>query len=191
MSMEMIPRLLIFVNAGLAILCLLVGLVVYQINKTKGLVSILLALVFSAVVGYYCYLSFFETSKLSTGMTAGLKTGPVTVSPGQSPIMVKIETEDGSQLNVEDGDYLDVKSNVAIKITGVFQNGNQVENVRVNVIGFAPADNPGTKNDTGYLFSYKDMIRKFAIDDEKTTYKVEIKKNDGSSLGEVYLRFIK
>ncbi|HOK80104.1 MAG TPA: M99 family metallo-carboxypeptidase C-terminal domain-containing protein [bacterium] len=105
------------------------------------------------------------------------------------PVMIIVETEDGNRLTAENGDYLDIKSDMKIKIVGAVQNGSPIENVRINVVGFAPADNPGT-NDTGYLFSARDMLKRFAVDGEKTTYRVEVKRDD-EKLAEIFIRFVK
>jgi hypothetical protein len=101
-----------------------------------------------------------------------------------------VETDDGNQIIVENGDALDITSDVSIKITGASQNGKPLNDIRVNVIGFTPKDNPSQNNDIGYKFSYKDMLKKFAIDEEKIVYRVEIKRSD-EKLGEIYLRFVK
>ncbi|MGB9643151.1 MAG: M99 family metallo-carboxypeptidase C-terminal domain-containing protein, partial [Candidatus Ratteibacteria bacterium] len=174
MNIEILARLLVLVCAGIAFLGLLIGFLVYQINRKKGAVSILLAVVFTVVTGYYAYLFFFPTGTVTVFQQGNLQPARIAGGSAPGPLMVVIETEDGNRLTAENGDYLDIKSDMKIKIIGAVQNGNPVENVRINVIGFAPANNPGTTNDTGYLFSSKNMLRKFAVDDEKTTYRVEV-----------------
>lgn len=189
MSIEIIPRILVLVCAAIAILGLLIGILIYQINRRKGLAGILLAVVFAIITGYYCYLFFFPLSTYTSKRNYPLPPQLI-VTPGQAPVMVVFETSDGTKLVAEDGDYLEINSNVKIKITEVTQNNISLENVRVNVIGFTPSNNPSAINDTGYAFSYKDMQKRFAVDQEKTVYRAEVKRND-EKIGEVFLKFIK
>ncbi|HOJ31470.1 MAG TPA: M99 family metallo-carboxypeptidase C-terminal domain-containing protein [bacterium] len=190
MNGDILARLLVLVCVGIAFLALLIGFLVYQINRKKGAIGILLAIVFTIITGYYSYLFFFPTGAVKVTQQGNVQSPRITGTSGPAPLMVAIETEDGNRLTAADGDYLDIKTDMKIKIIGVVQNGNPVENVRVNVIGFAPKDNPQTINDTGYLFSYNDMLKKFAVDDEKITYRVEVKQSD-AKLAEIFLRFVK
>lgn len=188
MNIEILARLIILVCAGITILGFLIAFLVIQVNKKKGCVGFLLCTIFAVITGYYSYLFFFPV--YTPTLKQKLKTPPqFSISPGESPIMMVLETEDGSQLTAEDGDYLEIKSNVKIKVRGVTQNSQPLENVRINVIGFTPENNPTTVNDTGYLFSYKNMQKRFAIDADKTVFKVEVKKND-EMIAEVFLKFI-
>ncbi|MCM8825823.1 MAG: hypothetical protein NC937_06800 [Candidatus Omnitrophica bacterium] len=189
MSIEIIPRIIVLVCVAIAILGLLIGVLIYQINRKKGLVGILLAVVFAVITGYYCYLFFFPLSTYTT-ITHYPKIQKAKLVPEQTPVLVIFETEDGSKFVVEDGDYLEINSDVKIKVTEVRQNNIPIENVRVNVIGFTPVNNPSTNNDIGYAFSYRNLKSKFAIDQEKSIYRTEVKKGD-EKIGEVFLKFIR
>ncbi|MCM8758870.1 MAG: hypothetical protein NC906_03750 [Candidatus Omnitrophica bacterium] len=186
MNIEILARLIILVCAGIAVLGFLIGLLVFSINRKKGLVGLLLVVIFAAITGYYSYLFFFP---LNTYTVKQQITPQFSISPGQPPVMMVLETEDGSQLIAEDGDYLEIKSNLRIKVMGARQNDKSLENVRINVVGFTPESNPSTTNDIGYFFSYRDMQKRFAIDENKTVFKVEIKKDD-EKIAEVFLKFI-
>ncbi len=188
MNIEILARILILVCAGIAVLCILIGILIFQINRKKGLAGIALAVVFTAITGYYAYLFFFPVCNHK--IKQEIPSQQPAVLPGKIPVMLTLETEDGSQLTVEDGDYLEIKSDVRIKITGATRNNLPIENIRINVVGFTPSNNPSTTDDTGYTFSYKNMQKRFAIDEEKSVYRVEVKKND-EKLAEIFLKFIK
>ncbi|MCX7705893.1 MAG: hypothetical protein N2115_06535 [bacterium] len=189
MNIEILARLLVLVCAGIAVLALLIGFIVFQVNRKKGLISFLMGVIFIGITGYYSYLFFFP---LYTHTIRQEHPAPVqfSSSPQPSPIMIVIETEDGSQLTAADGDYLEIKSDVKIKVTGAKQNGRQLENIRINVIGFTPPDNPSATDDKDLFFSYRNMLKRFAMDEEKTIFKVEVKKGD-EKLAEIFLKFVK
>ncbi len=189
MMRENFAVILALVCVGITLIALFLSIIIYQINRKKGIVSLILVIIFAAITGYYLYLTVAVPPFSETGSQKYSFSTIPSVSPGSEPAMVIFETEDGSQIKVEDDDHLEIKKDVRIKATEVTQNGKKVENVRINVIGFAPSDNPSTTDDTGYFFSYKNMIKRFAIDDEKTLYKVEVKK-DGDTIAEVFLKFI-
>ncbi len=175
MNIEILARLIILVCAGITVLGFLIGFLVFQVNRKKGLVSFLLVIIFAAITGYYSYLFSFPPYTCTTKQVQ--QTPPqFSITPGQSPAMMVLQTEDGTTLTAEDGDYLDIKSNVKVKITGVTQNGQPLENIRINVVGFTPANNPAASDDTGYMFSYKDMLKRFAIDEEKNCFQGRDKK---------------
>lgn len=190
---EIFARILVGVCIGILFLLLLLCIIIYQINRKKALTGLVLTIIFAAITGYYCYLTLFpfHTFFGTISETTQNISQPSATFPPQQPsnqIILTVETNDGTKFFVENGDSLDIGSNVLIKITGVSQAGKLIENIRVNVIGFVPKNTPSTINDIGYWFSYKDMLKKFAIDDEKTVYCAEIKQND-EKLGEIYLHF--
>ncbi|HPC28670.1 MAG TPA: M99 family metallo-carboxypeptidase C-terminal domain-containing protein [bacterium] len=188
---EIFARALVLVCAGISFLLLMFCFIIYQINRKKGLISLILAVIFIAITGYYCYTTLFTSNTISDTMRC-LSRPPASTTQEQpsNQITLTVETDDGNQIIVENGDALDITSDVSIKITGASQNGKPLNDIRVNVIGFTPKDNPSQNNDIGYRFSYKDMLKKFAIDEEKIVYRVEIKRSD-EKLGEIYLRFVK
>ena len=188
---EIFARALVLVCAGISFLLLMFCFIIYQINRKKGLISLILAVIFIAITGYYCYITFFASNPNADTMRC-LSQPPASTMQEQpsNQITLTVETDDGNQIIVENGDALDITSDVSIKITGASQNGKPLNDIRVNVIGFTPKDNPSQNNDIGYRFSYKDMLKKFAIDEEQIVYRVEIKRND-EKLGEIYLRFAK
>ncbi|MCM8789353.1 MAG: hypothetical protein NC907_06160 [Candidatus Omnitrophica bacterium] len=189
MSIEIIPRILVLVCVAIAVLGLFIGTLIYQISRKKGRVGILLAVLFTIITGYYCYLFFFPLFTY-TAKQNHQPFPPLAVTPGQLPVMVVFETEDGTRLTAEDGDYLEINRNLKIKVAKVMRNNAPVENVRVNVIGFTPYNNPSAIDDTGYTFSYRDMRKNFATDQEKNVFVAEVKRDD-EKIGEVFLKFIK
>lgn len=189
MNIELLVKGAVLFCAGIAIVGFFIGFIILQINKKKGLIAILLAVVFSMITLYYAYLFFFplySPFKVSQNQNQPSIIPPVNI---ETPLMVVFETEDGSQIIAEDGDSLEVKKDVKIKASKVTKNNTQIENVRINVIGFTPSENPSTNDDTGYWFTYKNMQKRFAVDDEKVQYKIEIKKGD-EKLAEVFIKFI-
>ncbi|HOK80103.1 MAG TPA: hypothetical protein PK303_05205 [bacterium] len=73
MNSEILARLLVLVCAGIAFLGLLIGFMVYQVNRKKGAVSMLLAVIFAAITGYYSYLLFFPTGVVTVVQQGNLQ----------------------------------------------------------------------------------------------------------------------
>ncbi|HPP66675.1 MAG TPA: M99 family metallo-carboxypeptidase C-terminal domain-containing protein [bacterium] len=173
---------------GISFLLLFLCFIMYPINRKKGHISLIITIVFMAVSIYYLYLAFSPGNNLAAGQQIPSQSKDVSTLQTSNQIVLIAETNDGTQFIVENGDSIAIPSNMAIKIVGITQNGKPVENSRANVIGFTPKDSPSSNNDIGYQFSYQDMLKKFAIDEEKVVYRVEIKQND-KTLGEIYLKF--
>ena len=134
-------------------------------------------------------------SRLSDCTSAAAYLSP---KPAPEPAVSKSSTEqvafevNGEKFVVDADDDLVVDKTSIIKVTGALKDGQPQEGVKVNVVGFLPKEkrihNDGNK--IGFPFTYNDMIKKFAVDDNKNVYRVEIRNTkDKSILATLYIKF--
>jgi len=82
MNGDILARLLVLVCVGIAFLALLIGFLVYQINRKKGAIGILLAIVFTIITGYYSYLFFFPTGAVKVTQQGNVQSPRITGTSG-------------------------------------------------------------------------------------------------------------
>ncbi len=197
--MELMEKLLVMAGLGIGFLGIALSVVMIKINRKKAVWTIIISCIYIAVMFYYLYLAFCTREECSAVCpTAPQRQLTVPPKPAPEPAVSKSSTEqvafevNGEKFVVDADDDLVVDKTSIIKVTGALKDGQPQEGVKVNVVGFLPKEkrihNDGNK--IGFPFTYNDMIKKFAVDDNKNVYRVEIRNTkDKSILATLYIKF--
>lgn len=186
--MFLMPKFLALACAAIGLIGLAVTVIFFKINRKKAVAAIVLCCVYLAFALYYVYLVFSIVPGVMPS-TGTLMTPPAPALSEKSPDTMQVVFDvDGENFVVDQDDSLEVDQNSVVKVTGVQKNGQALANLQVNVAGFTPTQAGNGTNDIGYEFSYRNMLKRFAVDDAKSVFRVEI--NQGkTTLGVVFLKF--
>ena len=198
--MELIEKLLVIAGMAIGFLGIVLSVILIKINRKKAIWAIIISCVYIALMLYYLYLAFYTTKECSCICPPAPEGTQLNVAPkaAPEPEVSKSSTEQvafestASNSSLTPNDDLAVDKTSIIKVTGALKNGQPQEGVKVNVVGFLPKakriHNDGNK--IGFPFTYKDMISKFAVDDNKSVFRVEIIETKTKDiLGTLYIKF--
>ncbi len=186
---------------SLSIILLIVSEIIFKINKKKGWISFILSLIFVGFSLYYVYLFFYlgipssiqkkvytpyDIKKTVIKETEKLPVGGKTLKEENISFFVYLEIN-GNTLKVEKEDEIEIGKNTKFKIVKV-ETIPEIKNIEANLVGFVPKGK-NTANDIGYLISYDELLKRKAIDQEKTKFELIIKSDEGI-IGKVYFKFI-
>lgn len=163
--------------------------ILFNIKRKKGIISLILCLIFTFFVSYYIYLIFYEKPIITT-FEKYEETNKIVIRPKIGETKVNNEIFLILQINddyikVGLGDEIEVKKNTSFIISDI--EGMDKENVKINLIGFVGNTKYNDGQDIGYKINYKDLRKDKAIG--KNKYEIEIKK-DNKKVGSVFLKFV-
>lgn len=179
-------KIVIFFLTALTFIIWIVSNFVYIVNKKKGIVSLILSLIFTFFTGYYIYLilhlkPIFQT-KYYEGISQAKDKTIEEISGNEIFLIFKIN---GNDVRIGNGDEIEINKKATFIIENV--EGIDKKNLKVNLIGFVgnPKFNDG--QDLEYEIKYKKIMKEKAVEDNK--FEVEIKKQ-GKKIGSVYIKFV-
>ncbi|MCM8804467.1 MAG: hypothetical protein NC833_04360 [Candidatus Omnitrophica bacterium] len=163
--------------------------ILFNIKKKKGIISLILCLIFTFFASYYVYLVFYQKMIMSSFENYE-KINKIVIKPE----LQRRKSNNGVLLNLQInndfikvglGDEIEIKKNTNFIISNI--EGIDKENFKVNLVGFVGNKKYNDGNDIGYKINYKDMKKDKEISKDK--YEIKIKKGD-KEIGSVYIKFV-
>ncbi|MCX8082914.1 MAG: hypothetical protein N3D17_05930 [bacterium] len=186
-----------FINIGLLLLLIILSVILLKINKKKFIFGAVITVIYGGIVLYYlCLIPQYSCSVIQKLQKEEImqKNIPAPVKESTEAIQkspdftVIITTEDSTFTLAPEGE-LEIKKGTKFKIEKVVYSTNNTENIKADIRGFAGNQRENDLQDIGYWATYKDMIKKYAVNEEKNKFEIEIKE-DKNVLGKVYIKFI-
>ncbi|HOM27341.1 MAG TPA: M99 family metallo-carboxypeptidase C-terminal domain-containing protein [bacterium] len=165
----------------------------FVIKRKKGILALIISLIYTFFVGYYIYLIFYLNPVLEKfEKYSSLEKIIITPEIEKKEIknkndVVLVLNLNGTSVKVSIGDEIEIKKNMTFTINDV--EGIDKKNVKVNFIGFIGNPKVNDGQDMGYEISYKKIMKNKALDQKKEKFEIEIKKDD-KKIGSVYINFI-
>ncbi len=163
--------------------------IVFRIKKKKGIIALILSLIFTFFTGYYVYLVLYE-KPVSLAFENYEKEEKVILKPKienykKAPEIFLVLKINENNIKVGIEDEIEIKKNTSFTIVDI--EGIDKKDLKVNFVGFIgnPKSNDG--QDMGYKISYKDLRKDKAIDKEK--FEIQIKK-ENKKIGSIFVKFI-
>jgi hypothetical protein len=162
-----------------------------KINRKKFIYGIVLSVIYAGFAIYeLCLVSFYPRSILKEKV--GTKNIPFSPSQqentkGDIDFTVIITTDDNTFSLAPDGE-LDIKKGTRFKIEKVVYPSGNPDEIKADIKGFAGNARSNDLQDIGYWVTYDDMLKHWAVKEDKDKFEVQIKKGE-ELLGKVYIKF--
>lgn len=174
--------------AGITILMWFLTSILFNIKKKKGVVSLILPLVFTFFSAYYIYLVFYYKPVLSAFEEYG-KTEKVIIKPKienykNKEIFVVFQIN-GNYIKVGLDDEIEIKKNTPFVIEDI--EGIDKEKVKVNLIGFVGNLRHNDGQDIGYRITYDRLMKNKEVG--KGKYEIEVKEGN-KKIGSIFIKFV-
>ena len=200
----LIEKILSIIVLGLGFLVMVLSSWLMLINKKKGIVGIILSILFLSISIYYVFLCNLPKPQIvtvtdipiapvmlqqekSTISIAETTQKPVRDSTGSAPVALLLEV-DSLELTVYPDNDIEINKNSAFKIKQIITNP-PIKKVKANVVGFIGNPRMNDGQDVGYSITYNQMSKRWATGEGKNKYKIEIKKGE-ELLGTVHITFV-
>jgi len=206
---QIFERIVSVALVSLSVILLIISVEIKRLNRTKGIFSFILSLLFTGISCYYFHIIFCQSVPSSI-----LKKEIAITSPQEKKTeMVKKQKEkepqkeekqpvkkeekapffvyikvSGETLKVASGDEVEIHKDTKFKIERI-ETKPDIGYVKGNFVGFVPKGRKNTGQDVGYWISYKSLRKNRAIDKSKTKFELVVKKGK-KILGKVYFKFI-
>ncbi|MGC8977444.1 MAG: hypothetical protein ACP5OB_07500 [Candidatus Ratteibacteria bacterium] len=173
--------------ASIVFIMWIISSILFSIKKKKGIISLILCLIFTFFSGYYFYLVFYVKPLMKSfekySQIEKLMIKPnLEKSKNEIFLILQINND---YIKVGVGDEIEVKKNTQFIIKDI--EGMDKEGLKVNFIGFVGNKKYNDGQDIGYKINYKDIRKDKAI--EKDKYEIVIKKDD-KKVGSVFIKFV-
>jgi len=180
------------VNVGIAFILITLSAIMLKINKKKFAYGIVLSVIYTGLAIYeLCLVSFYPRSILKEKVV----TKNIPFSPSQQEntkedidFTVIITTDDNTFSLAPDGE-LEIKKGTRFKIEKVVYPSGNPDEIKADIKGFAGNARSNDLQDIGYWVTYDDMLKHWAVKEDKDKFEVQIKKGE-ELLGKVYIKFI-
>jgi len=179
------------VNVGIAFILITLSVIMLKINRKKFIYGIVLSVIYAGFAIYeLCLVSFYPRSILKEKV--GTKNIPFSPSQqentkGDIDFTVIITTDDNTFSLAPDGE-LDIKKGTRFKIEKVVYPSGNPDEIKADIKGFAGNARSNDLQDIGYWVTYDDMLKHWAVKEDKDKFEVQIKKGE-ELLGKVYIKF--
>jgi len=182
----------VFLLIGLIFLMFTLVSFLIQIKKKKGIISLILSLIFTFFAGYYIYMIIylkpiekkFENYSSIEKIIITPKLEKKEMKTNEIALVINLN---GNSIKVNLDDEIEIKKNATFTISDI--KGIDKENVKVNLVGFIGNPKVNDGQDIGYKINYKNIMKNKALDQKGEKYEIEIKKDD-KKIGSVYIKFI-
>jgi len=180
------------VNVGIAFILITLSAIMLKINRKKFIYGIVLSVIYTGFAIYeLCLVSFCPRSILKEKVV----TKNIPFSPSQqentkedTDFTVIITTDDNTFSLGPDGE-LEIKKGTRFKIEKVVYPSGNPDEIKADIKGFVGNARSNDLQDIGYWVTYDDMLKHWAVKEDKNKFEVQIKKGE-ELLGKVYIKFI-
>jgi len=181
------------VNIGIAFILITLSAIILKINRKKFAFGIALSVIYTGFTIYYlCLVSFYPHSILKEKVVTS--NTPLNTASQEKNIKedtdftVIITTENNTFSLAPDGE-LDIKKGTRFKIEKVVYPSGNPDEIKADIKGFAGNVRSNDLQDIGYWVTYDDMLKHWAVKEDKDKFEIQIKKGE-ELLGKVYIKFI-
>jgi len=182
-------QILSLIAVGIGMLLWILSLQLFNLNRKKGLASIILAFLYTIFAVYYLYLVLSVNASTSIVEKDIIKLPETEVheKSEKNEFFIVLHTDTDS-FELADGDEIEIKKNMRFKIERV-KTVPESKDVKVDFKGFAGNQRYNDRQDIGYWITYDNVLKHWKVDKKKEKYEIQVLKGE-EVLGSIYIIFV-